>query len=130
MLIENPVVHKNAILAIEDKHLQDVAVAHWGLEFIGDYKKKQYPPMPEIVKRYEVFDKVTKDKMHKHPEEYKNFWEHPEVEEYFDHVDRVNNLNNRNYGFLVWMKKILPEEASRIDQGIGTYELIQPVWND
>lgn len=117
----DPVKEKDRILAITDETRRDIEIAMWS--YLSDYSKAQFPTRtPKVVKYYEQ-PKDVRDKMNKRPDDFREFWNDPEVAKYFEDKGKIESINYRNLKHLRWMKEILGETdvVGKIDVAIATH---------
>lgn len=69
-----------------------------------DYRKRPFPTKPQKVQEYYGYNIETRRNMNQKPEDYRAFWNDPEVKNYFESRDRIIAENWSHRRFLLTLK--------------------------
>lgn len=91
----------------------DAEIAEAGYAVLNEYRWRAFPTQPRLVQDHYKLPPQVRKRMNVDPDKYKDFWNNPDVLQYFDQRQVIRNLNWRNEKFLEWMMDIFGQESTR-----------------
>jgi hypothetical protein len=95
---------------------RDLEIAEWMYTILDEYRIKPFPTMPEKVKEYYISEYKVILVMNKKPEDYQSFWQSASVKEYFDRVEKIIHLNERNFKALLWLRHFFKDDEVKLEK--------------